>query len=237
MAFWVEKDAVLCSILAPQTSPDDVVAVPPRQFGDFLVTEWTEAALLSPEGEQFPFPFKVVCHFHIETFFKVRLPFRVIGISFTLDFDMSFDGDVFCLEQANGLECPILSKDFSMKDPVLPFNGREVFLLNPFESFLWVSPFCPLPQRAEDGVVHFREGFFTHHMPVVIRPSPNFGVQLGDEISSRGLFVCLHHLSDILQKGLNVLSGGRNEQFSLVFSQVLPKKVKAILNVGDEGFL
>ena len=70
MAFWVEKDAVLCSILAPQTSPDDVVAVPPRQFGDFLVTEWTEAALLSPEGEQFPFPFKGVCHFHIETFSK-----------------------------------------------------------------------------------------------------------------------------------------------------------------------
>ena len=205
MAFWVEKDAVLCSILAPQTSPDDVVAVPARQFGDFLVTEWTEAALLSPEGEQFPFPFEVVCHFHIETFFKVRLPFRVIGISFTLDFDMSFDGDAFCLEQANGLEYPILSKDFSLKDPVLPFNGREVFLLNPFERFLWVSPFGPLPQRAEDGVVHLREGLFAYHVSVIIRPSPNLRVQLGDEITGCGLLVLSHNLSDAFKKRMNVL--------------------------------
>jgi hypothetical protein len=42
-----------------------------------------------------------------------------------------------------------LSKDFAVKDPILPFNGGEVFLLDPFDGFFWVSAFCPLPESTE----------------------------------------------------------------------------------------
>ncbi len=99
-----------------------MVAVPPCQFGDFLVAEWTEAVLLFPEEKQLLFPFEVVCHFHIETLFKVGLPFWVIGVGFTLDFDVPFNRDTFGLEQSNRLQCPLLSKDFSVKDPMLSTN-------------------------------------------------------------------------------------------------------------------
>src|SRR5262249_54838569 len=107
--------------------------------------EWAEAALLLPEIEQLPFPFQVVCHFHIETFFKVGLPFGVVRVGCTLDFRVSLDSDTFCLEQSYGLERPFLPKDFSMKHPVLSFNGGEVFLLDPLDGFLRMSPFGPLP--------------------------------------------------------------------------------------------
>ena len=131
-----------------------MMAVPSCQFGDFSVAEWAEATLLFPEMEQLPFPFQVVCHFHIETLFKVGLPCGIVRVGCTLDFDVSFDGDTFCLEQSNGLEGPFLPKDFAMKDPMLPFDGGEVFLPYPFDGFLWVSPFGPLPQDAKDGVIH-----------------------------------------------------------------------------------
>ena len=130
-----------------------------------------------------------MCHFHIETFFKVGLPFGIIRVGCTLDFDVPFDGDTFCLEQSNGLESPFLSKDFAMKDPILPFDGGEVFLLDPFDGFLWVSPFGPLPQDTKDCVIHLCVGFLADHVPVIIRPSANLGIQLGNEIASGGLLV------------------------------------------------
>ena len=154
MAIGMQEHAVVCFISAPFASPDDMMAVPSCQFGDFPGAEWAEATLLFPEIEQLPFPFEVMCHFHIETFFKVGLPFEIVRVCCTLDFDVPFDGNTFCLEQSDGLESPFLPKDFSVKDPVLSFDGGEVFLLDPFDGFLWVSPFCPLPQGTKDCVIH-----------------------------------------------------------------------------------
>ena len=145
MAVWVEEDSIFYLIFSSFTSPDDVVAVPSRQFGDFLIAEWAETALLFPEQEQLPFPFQVVCHFHIETFFKIRLPGGVIGIGITLDFDMPFDGYAGSFEQSNGVHGSVLSEYFSLKYPVLTSNGRKVFLLHPCGRFVRMSPFCPSP--------------------------------------------------------------------------------------------
>ena len=63
-----------------------------------------------------------------------------------------------------------MSKNFSLEYPVLPCDGLEVFLLNPFDGLLWVPPFGPLPERTEDRMIYLREGFFTDHMAVIIRP-------------------------------------------------------------------
>src|ERR1700676_5022759 len=121
MAIGMQEHAVVCFISAPFASPDDMMAVPSCQFGDFPGAEWAEATLLFPEIEQLPFPFEVMCHFPIETFFKVGLPFEIVRVCCTLDFDVPFDGNTFCLEQSDGLESPFLPKDFSVKDPVLSF--------------------------------------------------------------------------------------------------------------------
>jgi len=106
MAVGVEEYAVVCFIFATFASPDDMMAVPSCQFSDSPVAERAETTLLLPEMEQLPFPFEVVCHFHIETLFKVGLPFEGIRIRCILDFDVSLDGDTFCLEQLKGLEGP-----------------------------------------------------------------------------------------------------------------------------------
>jgi len=57
MAIGMQEHAVLCFISSPETSPDDVMAMPSGQFGDFPSAERAEAALLFPEMEQLSFPF------------------------------------------------------------------------------------------------------------------------------------------------------------------------------------
>lgn len=52
MTFWVEEDAIVCLIFATVTSPLNVVAVPPCEFGNLAGAKRTEAALLFPEMEQ-----------------------------------------------------------------------------------------------------------------------------------------------------------------------------------------
>src|SRR5437879_3106950 len=118
VAIRMEEDAVVSFVSSSQAFPHNVMTVPSCERGDFLGAERAETVLLFPEVEQFPSPFQVVCHFHIETLFKVGLPFGIIWISFVLDFDVSFDNGAFSLEQSNRLSLSFLSKDFSIKDPV-----------------------------------------------------------------------------------------------------------------------
>ena len=42
-----------------------MMAMPPGQLGDFLVTERAESLLLFPEVEQLPFALQVLFHFDI----------------------------------------------------------------------------------------------------------------------------------------------------------------------------
>jgi hypothetical protein len=112
------------------------MVVPSPEFGDLLSAERTETLLLFPEVEQFPFSFEGMYHRHTKTFLEVHFPFGIIRISCALDFDVSLNGDTFRLEQANGLDHPIVFKDFSSEHPVLPLNRLEVFLLDPFLGLL-----------------------------------------------------------------------------------------------------
>src|SRR5207248_1399943 len=83
----------------------------------------------------------------------------------------------------------------------------------------------------------FGKGFFADHMPVVISPSPNLWVQLSNEITCCGLLVGLDDFSDVLEKGMDVLFRGLDEQFSVILAEMLPKEVKTVFNRCDEGFL
>src|SRR5256885_17240663 len=74
-------------------------------------------------------------------------------------------------------------------------------------------------------------------MPVIIGPSSNLGVQLGNEIACCGLLVGLDDFSYALEKGMDVLFRGLDEQFSVIFTEMLSEKVKTVFDVGDEGFL
>src|SRR5436190_11988661 len=100
-----------------------------------------------------------------------------------------------------------------------------------------MSSFRPLPQCQKDSMIHFSKGFFADHMPVIIGPPPNLWVQLSNEIACCGLLVDLDDFSNVLEKGMDVLFRGLDEQFSVVLAQMLPKEVKTVFDMCDEGFL
>lgn len=159
MTFWVEKDTIPCLISAAVTFPLNMMAVPSCELRNLAATKRAEAALVFPEMKQCPFAFQVVYHLYVKPFFKVRFPFRIIGIGFTPNFDMPFNRNTARLYEADWLQYPLTSKDFSCEHPILPSGGLEVFLLDPGVRLVWVSSFRPLPERLKDRMIHFVEGF------------------------------------------------------------------------------
>src|SRR5260370_37384197 len=89
----MEKQSVSCAVLSPFGSPQDVMAMPSRNLGDLLVTDWTEAILFLPEGAEPPFPFQSGFHLHVEAFFKIRFAGRVVGIGLFTDLRMPLNAD------------------------------------------------------------------------------------------------------------------------------------------------
>src|SRR5215510_9742330 len=91
MTVWVQEHAVLCSVHSPLYSPDEMVAVLPRQRGNRLVTDRTDPLLLSPQVKQLPSSLEVVCDFYAKALFKVDFPSRVKRIGCAFNLRMAFD--------------------------------------------------------------------------------------------------------------------------------------------------
>src|SRR5450631_2604995 len=103
------------------------MAMPSRDLGDLLVTDWAQATLFFPQVNEPLFPFEGVYHLYVEAFFIVVFPFRVIRIGLSTDLRVSLNWHM-------GGICEVLRLffSFSREHPVVPFNRCEVFLRNPF---------------------------------------------------------------------------------------------------------
>jgi len=212
------------------------MAVPASDLGNLLVTDWAESFLFFPEGMQPVFPFEGRCHLNVETFFKVAFPCRVIRVGFPLNFDVSYDRHA-C--RTYEVTCLFLRR--AEEDPVISLHGREVFLRFPGLGFSSVSSVHPSPDGLIDHRINGTEGFCADSMPVVVRPTANNRIEFRYQFPSRQGFVGLYDLSDFLQECFHILFGWGNEQlvpFSrLVLPYVLPKEIKSLLNMCDDGLL
>ena len=75
----------------------------------------------------------------------------------------------------------------------------------------------------------------THHLPMIVGPTPDFGVELMDQIGGRHAERGFDCLPDAAQEGLNILLGRLNEQFPVwVLAHVLSEEIKTFLHVGDD---
>ena len=129
---------------------------------------------------------------------------------------------------------PLVVPRLSEEGPVSTSVLLKVFLFEPTGRFLWVSSPGPLPQTNEDGVVDARKDAFTHDVPMIIGPTPYFGVEPTDQIGGRHAQRSFDSSTDTIQKGLNILFGRLNEQFPVgVFAHILSEKIKAFLYVRD----
>jgi len=127
----MEQYSVSCAVWSPFGSPQDVMAMPSRNPGDLLVTDWTEAILFLPEVAEPPFPFQSGFHLHVEAFFKIRFPGRVVGIGLCTDLRMPLNADRRGCQQSDHFHLPFLTfEDAGEHPPIWPFIGK-VFVLHP----------------------------------------------------------------------------------------------------------
>ena len=87
----------------------------------------------------------------------------------------------------------------------------------------------------EDGVIHASKDAFTHHVPVIIGPTSDFGVEPINQIGGRHTQRSFDVSADAIQKSLNILFGRLNEQFPVgILAHILSEKIKAFLHVRDD---
>ena len=58
----VEQHPILSPICPSSYPTYEMVIVPSREFGNLLVTDWTETVLLFPEGDELPLSFQGMYH-------------------------------------------------------------------------------------------------------------------------------------------------------------------------------
>src|SRR5258708_38192804 len=102
MAVGMEKNSVCCLVAATVSAPNNVMVMPSRQLGDFLVADGADTVLFFPQVKQLSSLSEVVSHFEAKSFLKIDFPIRVIGIGITFDFRMPFDRSVAGITEPNG---------------------------------------------------------------------------------------------------------------------------------------
>lgn len=118
---------------------------------------------------------------------------------------------------------PSLWLPVSMRDPRIPFIGMSV-------------P-APLPCHRPEVVVQFPESLCSNIVAVVICPASNDRVQGSDKrvLSPGARF--FHCSPDLFHDRLDRLLGRLDEQFPVVFPEIVTQKVKSFVDVSDHGLL
>lgn len=176
------------------------MAMPSSDLRDLLVTDGAKPFLLLPEIVEPVFSFECCFHANIEAFLKVAFPFWIVWVGFSLDFGVSFNRHVVGSGQV-----PCLFAIRSEKYPVIASAGFEVFFRFPCVGFPRVSSVNPSFEQLIDRLIYGAEGFLADHMPVIVHPSPNNGIEFCYQFCGWERFVCLHDVPDLFQEGSHIL--------------------------------
>ena len=159
----------------------------------------------------------------------------IIRVGFGFDFNVSCNGCAGGGKQPHFLRFPLLIACFPEEGPVPPPVERKVFRFGPSEVFVWVSSSRPSPQTREDGCIDAAKGTLADHVPMIVGPAPNLGVEFLNQIGSRHAKRGFDRGSNARQESFDVFLGGLSEQSPVrVTAHVLSEEIKAFLHVRDD---
>ena len=212
-----------------------MVKAPTRDPSDFCIARRAEATLFIPEKAKRASTPKRCPHMGLFASFEVSLIGRVVGVRVSLDFNVSLDGGAAGGPQPNPTGLALVITRFTEEGPVTTTTRRKVLLFAPACVLVRVSSSCPLPQTREDMVIYAGKRACTHHMPMIVSPAPDGGVEFADQIGGRYAPRSSDDPPDAAQEGVDVLLGRLDEQFSVgILAHVLSEEIKTLLHVGDD---
>ena len=208
---------------------------PGRDPSDSFLAENAEAALFKPEKAKYTRTPKRISHMSCFALLEVGCIDGIVGVRVTFDFNVSLDGCATGMPQPERAWLSMVITRFTEEGPVTTTALRKVLLFAPAGVLIRVSSSCPSPQTREDFVINASERALTHHVPMIVGPAPDFGVELMDQIGGRHAERGFDCSPDAAQEGFNILLGRLDEQFSVgILAHVLSEEIKAFFHVGDD---
>lgn len=180
--------------------------MPSRRVGQLLLADRTDPVLFTPQVVQLACSTERVRHLVGKPFLHVEFPGRVIRIGVRFDFDVALDGYPTGKKQP-----PFFVLMRTKEHPMACSHRFEVLPSNPTSAFMRMATFGPAPEREEDRIIHLDKGLFTHDMLMIVRPSPNNRVQLGDQHASGHGLLGFEDGADLGQHPLHTLLGRFDE--------------------------
>ena len=167
--------------------------------------------------------------------FEVDFIHRVTGVRVTFDFNVSLNGYATGGPQPNLNGLALVIPLFTEEGPVTTTTSCKILLFAPACGLVRVSSSYPSPQTREDVVIHACKRACTHYVPIIVSPTPDFGVEFMDQIGGRHAQRGFDGLPDAVQESLDVLLGRLDEQFPIgILAHVLSEEIKTFLHSGDD---
>jgi hypothetical protein len=202
---------------------------------DFCIALGTESTLFVPEIAKSTSTPKRFQHVSPFAFFEVGFIGWIVRVSFAFDLDVSFDGSALGVVQPDFSWPSFVIASFTEEGPVTIPTPVKIFRFEPARAFVRVPSSCPLPQTREDVAIHVSKRAFAYHVPMIVRPTANFRVELIDQIGGRHAMCSFDGSSDALHEGSNILLGRLGEQFPFgISAHVLSEEIKAVFHVRDD---
>ena len=204
--------------------------------GDFCIALRAKSTLFMPEIAKSASTPKRSQHVSPFAFFEVGFIGWIVRVGFAFNLDVSLDGSALGVVQPDFSRPSFVIAGFTEEGPITIPAPVKVFRFEPARAFVRVPSSCPLPQTREDVAIHVSKRVFAHHVPMIVRPTANFRVELIDQIGGRHALCVFDDSSDALQEGSNILLGRLDEQFSVrVSAHVLSEEIKAVFHVRNDG--
>ena len=84
-------------------------------------------------------------------------------------------------------------------------------------------------------MVYALEGFFRDNVAMVHRPTAQDRVEFVYQVYGLGRAIAADNVLDLAQHGVHTFQRGLDEQFAFIFTDVLAKKIEAVVYVRDLG--
>src|SRR6267143_2669926 len=173
--------------------------------GDCCIALRAESTLFIPEIAKSADTPKRFQHVSPFAFFEVGFIGWIVRVRFAFDLDVPFDGSARGGVQPDFSWPSFVIAGFTEEGPVTIPASVKVFRFEPARAFVRVPSSCPLPQTREEGVIDASERAFAHHVPMIVRPTAYFGVELIDQIGGRHAMCVslrrLRHDREFLRRG------------------------------------
>jgi hypothetical protein len=74
-------------------------------------------------------------------------------------------------------------------------------------------------------------------MTVIVCPTPDHRIEQPYQVLLLRSAILMNHITYLFQKSMHVFLGGCNQEFAVIFTQVLPQEVEPLVDMRDAGFL